>query len=53
VSEWNSGYFNGSNGEWLNELSAGGNIGNRRNRRGTLRYGDFVLIADCVRVIVC
>ena len=29
----------------------GGYIGNRRKRSRTLRYGDCVFTADCVRVI--
>jgi hypothetical protein len=37
--------------DWLSELSAGENIWNKRKRSGTLRYGDCVLTADCVRVI--
>jgi hypothetical protein len=65
VSEWNSGYFNGENGEWnsgqfsgekvewLSEQIPGKNIGYRRKRRRTLRYGDCVLTADSFRVIVC
>jgi len=49
--EWNSRYFSGENGDWLSELSAGENIWNSRKRSRTLRYGDCVLIADCVRGI--
>jgi hypothetical protein len=37
----------------VSELSAGENIGNRRKRSRTLRYGECVLTADCVRVVVC
>ena len=49
--EWNSRYFSGENGDWLSELSAGENIWNRRRRSRTLRYGDCVLTADCVRAL--
>ena len=42
--EWNSRQFIGENGDWLSEMSAGENIGNRRKRSRTLRY---------VTVIVC
>ena len=49
--EWNSRQFSGENGDWLSELSAGENIWDRRKRSRTLRYGDCVLRADCVRVI--
>ena len=49
--EWNSRQFSGENGDWLSELNAAENIWNRRKRSRTLRYGDCVLTADCVRVI--
>ena len=49
--EWNSRYFSVESGDWLRELSAGENIWNRRKRSRTLRYGDCVLTADCVREI--
>ena len=41
--EWNSGQFSGENGDWLSELSAGGNIGDGRERGRRLGYGDWVL----------
>ena len=49
--EWISGFFSGENGDWLSEMSAGENIWNRIKGSRTLRYGDFVLTGDCVRVI--
>jgi len=44
-------YFRVKNNDWCGEVSAGESIGIRRERRGTLRYGDCVLTADCVRGI--
>jgi len=43
--------FRVKNNDSRSELSAGENIGNRRKRSRTLRYGECVLTADCVRVI--
>ena len=40
--EWNSQQFSGDNGDWLSELSAGGNIGDGRERNTMVRYGDCV-----------
>ena len=36
--EWNRRYCSGENDDWLSELSAGENIGNKRKRSGTLCY---------------
>jgi hypothetical protein len=39
------------NCDWLSDLSSGENIWNIIKRSRTLRYGDCVLGADCVRGI--